>query len=68
MALWPVLLYPHIFSYLMFYPTELESTVIIKTRELIAIINPVGFNHYIFTNYVEVNSAFSRKNVDSLKE
>ena len=26
MAFWPVLLYPHIFSYLMFYPTQLAST------------------------------------------
>ena len=30
--------------------------------------NLVGFNHYIFTNYSEVNTAFSKKNVGSLKE
>ena len=30
--------------------------------------NLVGFNHYIFTNYLEVNTAFSKENVGSLKE
>ena len=32
------------------------------------IMNLVGFNHYIFTNYLEGNTAFSKENVGSLKE
>ena len=42
--------------------------VIIKTRKLIAIINLVGLSHYVFTNYLDVYAAFSKANVDSLKE
>ena len=35
-----------------------------KTQKLIAIINLVGFSHYVFTIYLEVNAAFSKENVN----
>ena len=65
-----MLFYPYIFNYLMFYPTQLGSNDLsdYKTLKLIAIINMVGFSHYIFTNYLEVNTTFSKENVESLKE
>ena len=63
MAFLPMLLHPDIFNYLMFHPDSLTALiqVIIKTRKLIiAFTKLVGFSHYIFTNYLEVNTAFSK--------
>ena len=73
MTFWLMLLYPDIFNYLMFYPTQLGSNDLSdyknsKTYSYLVIINLVGFSRYIFTNYLEVNPAFSKDNEDSLKE
>ena len=73
MEFWPMLLYPDIFNCLMFYPTQLGSNDLSdyknsKTYSYLVIINLVGFSRYIFTNYLEVNPAFSKNNEDSLKE
>ena len=52
----------------MLYPTQYHSTDLsdYKNSKAYSRIILVGFSHYIFTKYLEVNTAFSKENVDSL--
>ena len=52
----------------MLYPTQYHSTDLsdYKNSKAYSRIILVGFCHYIFTKYQEVNTAFSKENVDSL--
>ena len=52
----------------MLYPTQYHSTDLndYKNSKAYSRIILVGFSHYIFTKYLEVNTALSKENVDSL--
>ena len=64
MTFWPMLSYPDIFNFLMFYPSKLGKVIVKHT----VTVNQDGFNLYNTIIFQEVNTVSSEANVENLSQ